>query len=138
MAKPLQPKLPGQSGSSSRPNKDDPKRPGETNYEPVEQSADAEIVEAQREDRRGKSSGSLNQDGEDTARLRALDADEFDEDDLDDDLEDDDLDDLDLDDDDEDNDELRAGEDIEFSEEDTQPLGQHTNRSKQISPRPRQ
>jgi len=41
---------PNQPANSNRPNSEDKRKPGQPGYQPVEQDADAELDEAQRED----------------------------------------------------------------------------------------
>jgi len=47
---------PNKPGKANRPNRDEGAKQGQSQFEPVEQSADAEIEEAQREDNKQRNS----------------------------------------------------------------------------------
>jgi hypothetical protein len=112
---------PKQPGNPTRPNSDDQKKPGQPGYQPVEQDADAEIEEAQREDEE-ESNPRIDEPGEDRKEQRVQVSGEDQETD-------------------EYGDEIRAGEGTETDEDDREPLdggdADVYNRPKRDGERPR-
>ena len=110
---------PNQPGNPARPNSEDKKKPGQPGFQPVEQDAEAEIDEAQREDAE-ESNPAIDEPGDDDLeRVQVSGEDEEGDQDG----------------------EIRAGESMETEEDDRETLGggesEVYNKPKREGERPR-